>query len=95
MSNRKPLPENCDGTDYCDAEGHIVWRGGGHWRVRRGHIDLTPGQRKTLAERQAAVRTEQLVSIALIRELTDDERTELYALRGLPDPALATTGASS
>ena len=51
MTARKPLPADCTGDDRCPSTGHIVWRGGGHVRRRWDHIDLTPGQRKTLAER--------------------------------------------
>ncbi len=54
MSPRKPLEADCTGEDDCKVPGHIVWRGGGHWAVRRGHIALTTGQRQTLNERRAA-----------------------------------------
>lgn len=52
MSARKPLAEGCTGNVNCPVAGHVEWRGGGHWPVQRGHIDLTPGQRKTLVERR-------------------------------------------
>ena len=51
VGRRKPLDEACTGTYDCRVEGHIVWRGGGHHRIEEGHVDLTVGQRKTLAER--------------------------------------------
>lgn len=50
---RKPLDPACTGGDDCKVEGHIEWRGGGHHPKRWGHITLTVGQRKTLAERKA------------------------------------------
>ncbi len=54
MTARKPLPEGCDGGVNCPISGHVVMRGGGHWRRTWGHVDLTSGQRKTLRERQRA-----------------------------------------
>lgn len=54
MTGRKPLPEECTGTRACPVDGHIVWRGGGFVAQGYGHITLTVGQRKTLAERAAS-----------------------------------------
>ena len=54
MSARKPLNPSCTGDRWCPVRGQVIERGGGHWRRQLGHIDLTPGQRKTLAERRAA-----------------------------------------
>lgn len=54
MARRKPLSTACTGAANCPVQGHIEWRGGGHWKRRRDHITLTPGQRKTLAEREAS-----------------------------------------
>lgn len=53
MSNRKPLDPECRADDRCTLEGHVIMRGGGHWKRERRHVDLTPGQVKTLAERTA------------------------------------------
>jgi hypothetical protein len=52
MSARKPLPENCTGDYLCPVGGHVIMRGGGHHKRQRNHIDLTAGQKKTLAERR-------------------------------------------
>lgn len=54
MANRKPLPEGCDGSIWCQVEGHVPavkLRGGRH---HFAHIALTPGQTRTLRERKQA-----------------------------------------
>lgn len=76
MSRRKPLPEWCTGNYDCPVEGHIVWRGGGHWRRERGHIDLTPGQRKTLAERRKIVAGKLAILAALKAPQSTEQELE-------------------
>jgi hypothetical protein len=55
MAARKPLAEGCTGTATCPIPDHTYRPGRGH-RRQTTHVPLTPGQRKTLAERAATTR---------------------------------------
>lgn len=58
MSPRKPLEEGCTGDIWCALYGHQTARrhSGGTWY---SHVPLTPGQTKTLYERQEAAREKE------------------------------------
>lgn len=49
--SRTPVHERCTGNLYCPVKGHLFDRRVG-MDTKLSHIRLTPGQRRTIAERR-------------------------------------------